>query len=101
MNYTVNISKVAKQDLYDIYRYIADELLSKSTAINQLKRIEDAILSLATMPKKHRVYDEKINPDIRFLPVNNYLIFYIVNEKDFIVNIVRVLYGGRNFRDIL
>ena len=101
MKYNVNISKDAKKDLREIYNYIAIDLLSPQTALNQLDRIEKAILSLDSMPERHRIYDEKINSMVRVLTVNNYCVFYIVNEEKRIVHIARVLYGGRNFNNIL
>ncbi len=101
MKYSVNISKDAKEDLKGIYKYIAFELLSPDTALKQLDKIEKAILSLDNLPARHRLYDEYISKDIRFLPVNNYVVFYIVDEKNMEVHIVRVLYGGRNMENIL
>ncbi len=101
MKFYVKISKEAKEDLREIYTYIAEELLSPEVAINQLKRIEAGILSLDNMPTRHRIYDKDLSSCIRFFPVNNYCIFYLVDEKDAQVHIVRVLYGGRNFTDVL
>ena len=101
MNYDVNISKEAKEDLREIYNYIALELISPKTALNQLDRIKKAILSLDNMPTRCRIYDEEISPIIRFLPITNYIIFYIVKEESRVVEIARVLYGGRNFSNIL
>lgn len=101
MKYNINITKNAEQDLREIYKYIAETLLSPQMAINQLHRIEKAIFSLDNMPTRHKVYDDEISFDIRLLPVNNYCIFYIVNEENYVCDIVRVLYGGRNFDNIL
>lgn len=33
---------------------------------------------------------------LRVLPVDNYVLFYIPNEENKVVIVVRVLYGGRN-----
>ncbi len=101
MKFHVKISKDAKEDLQKIYTYIAEELLSPEVAVNQLERIEASILSLDNMPTRHRVYNEDLSTCIRFLPVNNYCIFYLIDEKNAQVHIIRVLYGARNFTDIL
>ncbi len=34
-------------------------------------------------------------------PVNNYLVFYLVDENRQTVSVVRVFYGGRNIEDIV
>ncbi|MFI3326874.1 MAG: type II toxin-antitoxin system RelE/ParE family toxin [Clostridia bacterium] len=101
MKYAVKISKVAKEDLRDIYKYIAYDLLSPQTALNQLDRLEQKIYSLENMPTKYRVYDKEISTEIRFIPVNNYCVFYKINEENSIVDIIRVIYGGRNIENIL
>lgn len=101
MKYTVNISKVAKDDLREIYKYIAYDLLSPQTALNQLERLEEKIYSLENMPTKYRVYDKEISTEIRFVPVNNYCVFYKINEENLIVDIIRIIYSGRNIENVL
>lgn len=46
MKYAVNISKNAKEDLREIYKYIAYDLLSIQTTLNQLDRLEENIICL-------------------------------------------------------
>jgi len=38
---------------------------------------------------------------LRKLLVNNYIIFYKINEENQSVEVIRVLYGMMNFKDIL
>lgn len=97
MKYTVEISGVAKEDLYMIYRYIANVLLAKETALHQIERLEKGILSLDAMPERHRIYDASKWQNLRMLPVDNYCVFYTVNHTTGKVNIARVLYGKRDF----
>lgn len=49
-NYHVKLMRRALRDLDGIYAYIAHALLEPETARNLVDRIEDAILSLETMP---------------------------------------------------
>ena len=49
-NYSVKLMSRALRDLDGIYDYIAHTLLEPGTALNLVGRIEDAILSLETMP---------------------------------------------------
>ena len=34
------------------------------------------------------------------LPVDNYVVFYVVDEKKIVVKIVRIVYAGRNIEDL-
>lgn len=101
MSYEVEISKYAKEDLFSIYRYIAYELLAKDTAQSQVDRLEKGILSLDTMPERCRIYESSKWQHLRMLPIDNYCVFYTVNSDTKKVDIVRVLYGKRNFNSVL
>jgi toxin ParE1/3/4 len=58
----------------------------------------DAVKSLNEMPMRYSLYrTESWNSrKIRFIPVNNYIILYLPDEEKQIVNIVRIMYGGRD-----
>ena len=100
MIFNVVYSSEARQDLRDIYEYIAYELLEPDTAAGQTNRIMKAARSLEQMPMRHRLYEEEPwhSQGLRFLPVDNYLIFYLPDETDNIVNIIRIMYGGRDVK---
>ena len=98
MSWGIVYTAQARQDLRDIYEYIALELLAPETAVGQTQRIMKTIRSLEEMPMRHQLYGEEPwhSQGIRFLPVDNYLIFYLLEEPKNIVNIVRIMYGGRD-----
>ncbi len=98
MIYSVKISKQAENDLRSIYEYIAFELKSSQNAQGQLGRLESNILKLKEMPKRFSVYEKEPwkSRNLRVMPVDNYLVFYIPDKENKIVNIVRVMYGGRD-----
>ncbi len=100
MIFNVVYSSGARQDLRDIYEYIAYELLEPDTAAGQTNRIMKAARSLEQMPMRHRLYEEEPwhSQRLRFLPVDNYLIFYLPDETNNIVNIIRIMYGGRDVK---
>ena len=91
-------SAEARQDLRDIYEYIACELLVPETAAGQTERIMKAIRSLEQMPMRHRLYEEEPwhSQGLRVLPADNYLVFYLPDENSATVNIIRIMYGGRD-----
>ncbi|MDE6750943.1 MAG: type II toxin-antitoxin system RelE/ParE family toxin [Lachnospiraceae bacterium] len=100
MSWNIVYTAQARKDLRDIYEYIALELFVPETAAGQTQRIMKAIRSLEEMPMRHRLYGEEPwhSQGIRFFPVDNYLIFYLPEEPQNTVNIVRIMYGGRDIR---
>ena len=98
MIFHVAYSAEARQDLRDIYEYIACELLVPETAAGQTEHIMKAIRSLEQMPMRHRLYEEEPwhSQGLRVLPVDNYLVFYLPDENSATVNIIRIMYGGRD-----
>jgi len=100
MSWKVFYSAQARQDLRNIYEYIANELCVPDTATNQTRRIIQNIRSLDKMPLRFRLYEDEPwhSMGLRFFPVDNYLVFYLPKETDEIVNIVRIIYGERDIR---
>ena len=98
MSYEVTLTPEAKHDLREIYRYIAVELQSGQNANGQLNRLEENILKLDEMPERFRVYDREPwrSRNLRVMPVDHYLVFYIPDHQSQIVTVVRVIYGGRD-----
>lgn len=98
MSYDVRISAQAEEDLRSIYAYIARELQSPQNALGQLLRLEKSISGLDEMPLRYRAYKKEPwhSRGLRIMPVDNYLVFYIPDLETQTVNIVRVMYGGRD-----
>ena len=97
MIYSVNISSQADKDIRAIYEYIALTLMSPENANAQLSRLEDRINKLDNLPKRFPKYKN----EIRFMPVDNYLVFYTVEDVSKNVSILRVMYGKRNIEKTL
>lgn len=94
----VQYTNAAELDLESIYEYIFFELHEPETAKKQLIRIMDAISSLYDMPYRYRLYEKEpwFSKGLRVLTLDNYLIYYLPCEPTKTVDIIRVLYGGRN-----
>ncbi|MDD4692576.1 type II toxin-antitoxin system RelE/ParE family toxin [Eubacterium aggregans] len=103
MSWKINYSAQARQDLRSLYEYIATEFCAPDTAANQARRIMQGIRTLQDMPMRHRLYEAEPfhSMGLHFIPVNNYLIFYLPKEAEEVINIVRIMYGGRNIREQL
>ena len=98
MSYSVNITDAADNDLRAIFSYIAFELQSYQNAARQLERLESAICSLSEMPESYRRYEKEPwhSRGLRRMSVDNYCIFYIPDHASQTVDIIRVMYGGRD-----
>ncbi len=100
MTFKVVYSGAAKDDLRRIYEYIAFELSEPPVASNQAKRIMETVRSLEEMPSRFRLYESEPwrSRGLHVVPVNNYLIFYMIDDEASTVKIVRIMYGGRNIK---
>ena len=101
--YSVIIGKFAEQDLSEIISYIQEILFQPESAKRIYRAIKEQILSLSTVPGRYAVIAEEPYSSIgvRKIKVENYLIFYIVNEKDMTVSILRVLYNRREWHNLI
>lgn len=97
MSYKIVYTEQSERDLINIYRYVAINLSVPETAKKQVDRIMNAIKGLDEMPLRYKLYQNEPwnSRGLRLLPVDNYLVFYIVVEEE-TVAIVRIMHGGRN-----
>ena len=100
--YRVIYSPAAQADVRSIYMYIAYELLAGQAARNQIDRIRNKIHSLETMPERYKAVDWEpwTSMGMRKVPVDNDVIFYLVDHDNSIVTIDRVFYGGRDVQGV-
>jgi len=101
--YRIDISEPAENDLYDIVRYISAQLSAPMTALKMMENIEDAIEKLAKLPQRcPPVTDDRLSSvGYRKLIVKNYAVFFSINEKEKIIDIERILYARRDWKNIL
>lgn len=99
MIYDIYYSSQALDDLTDIYTYIAFQLFEPQTAKKLCGDIIDAVSKLDTFPSRNALYENEPwkSKGLRKLHVKNYIVFYTVNDEKRIVNIIRIMYGGRDF----
>lgn len=92
--YRVQITEKALIDMEEIYNYIADDLLEPEYAMNQYNRIADSIESLALFPERIKIMqsDKEAAMELRRLLVDNYSVFYVIQNDNVIVT--RVLYSA-------
>lgn len=92
--YIVEITDEALADMEQLYNHIAYTLCAPEKAIGQYNRISDQILKLDTLPERFRIID--LEPGdltgIRRMLVDNYSVFYVVEEDRVVVT--NVLYSA-------
>lgn len=91
------LSPLARQDLNDIWDYIAqDDLDAADRVINE---IHEAILLISTMPGIGHSREDLTDKPLRFWPVRRYLIVYRPETE--LLEIIRVLSAYRNIHEVL
>lgn len=98
MKYEIILTEQADTDLRCIYEYIAFTLLEPGIAAGQLERIEKGIMSLDEMPERFREFEKEPwrSRGLRQMTVDNFIVFYIPETEDKTVNVIRIMYGGRD-----
>ena len=98
MTWNIRYSEEARQDLRSIYEYIAFELMVPDIAAAQFRRIMKSVRELDDMPFRFPLYkDDSWNSlGMRWFPVDNYLVFYFIDEQAKEVSIARIMYKGRD-----
>lgn len=101
--YSLKFTPKAEEDLDEIYGYIANNLFAPEAAENLMDKLENSILRLKAFPYScSLVLDEPLKKrGYRKLIVDNYIVFYLVNEQEHQVIIMRILYGASNYKNIL
>ena len=97
--YHIDITEPAENDINEAVKYITEQLLKPSAAGKLVDDAEPAIFSLNEMPQRHALVkdDDLARLGFRIMPVNNYLVFYIIREEKKTVVIQRFLYGRRDW----
>jgi toxin ParE1/3/4 len=92
----VHVTPRAEEDLQEIWLYIAPENVEAADRMSD--RIGSRIERLAEHPQMGTARPD-IAPDMRILPVGNYLALYRILDTS--VEVVRVVDGRRNLPELL
>lgn len=101
--FSLKFAPKAYEDIEEVYKYISEKLFAEVAANNLLEKIEESVMRLEEFPFScNYVSDEVLkSKGYRKLIVDNYIVFYIVDEKNKKVVIVRILFGAQKYNDIL
>ncbi len=99
MKYQVKASRAVRKDLNESAGYIAFQLKNPSAARQLLTKAFEAIDSLEEFPTRVPLVRDSFlaRLGIRALSIDNYLLFYQIEESKQTVHVLRFLYGKRNW----
>jgi len=97
--YDVIFTPDAESDSDEIFDYTAAKLCVPDTATKQATRIYNAIHSLSSMPKRCPLSRNAFlaRQGFRVMQIDNYLVFFVVEEKAKRVIIHRIVYAKRQY----
>ncbi len=101
--YKLKITPKANDDLDEIYNYISIELSNEAAAVNFMNKIEMNIMRLRDFPLSCSFVEDDVlkSKGYRKLVIDNYIAFYIVDEGEKLVVVMRVLYGRQKYQDLI
>lgn len=101
--YSVLYSPEAMDDLREIYSYMAFILMVPDTAKKQVNRIRKEVRSLDFMPARYSFVDWEPwkSMGMHKVPVDNFVVYYTVNDDNRTVTVIRIFYGGQDVVNIV
>ena len=100
--YKVVISPSANADLFNILRYIAQELENPQAATDFADGVEKCYADLESMPSCHALCADPVlqMKGYRKYPVGNYLVIFRVIEERSEVRVVHIFHETQNYLTI-
>jgi plasmid stabilization system protein ParE len=101
--YKLKISKLYKEDTSSSYNYIKTKLEAPMAANNLKIEIKEKINKIKENPNIRPLVRDKYLASLgyRLINVKNYMIFYVIDEDNKHIKIIRFLYNKRNWINIL
>ena len=92
--YKVVYLPTARRQLEDAVMYIAGDLCAPDAALALADEIDAGVRQLREMPYRFPIYHTlyAMKHEVRFFPVKNYNVYYVVREETKTVEIWRVLH---------
>ena len=99
--YKISISDDAKEELKQIYYYIAMCLKEENIARKLINKIRKEILRLQYFPKENKVIFRQGKKELYRLIVKNYIIIYQIDIKIKTVYILHIFNSKQNYLKII
>ena len=101
--YSLSITDLAEDDILSAVRYTASVLKAPIAANNLLDEIERHEEILANTPNIYPFAKDEYLAEkgVKFVMVKNFIMFYMVNEDEKTVTVIRFLHSRRDWKNIL
>lgn len=101
--YKLEYLPVARKDMLEIVRYISQELQKPDIADHLAVELVNAAERVRTFPYATPVYQplRPLKHEYRKILVQNFLIFYWIDEEKKLVTVARVVHGKREYGRLL
>lgn len=103
-NYGIELLPEAQKDIAETLEYITATLCAPAAALNLYNALLAEFQRLKAFPlsgKELQATDVPLKFSYRWKRVENYLLFYTIDEQSEHVNIMRILYSSSNYLSIL
>ncbi|MBS4030255.1 MAG: type II toxin-antitoxin system RelE/ParE family toxin [Clostridiales bacterium] len=103
MAYNLIVSQEAHEDINEIVHYMTEKLVNPTAAVAFLNDVEKCYHAVVENPNMYSLcHDARLgSKGYRKIVVKNYLILYRVDDEAKAVFIVRIIYGGRNYANLI
>lgn len=103
MAYKIQITPGAEQHLDNLIYYIMNVLCNPDAALNLLSEIEEIYRKLIHNPKMYERSEDLLLQarGYRKIPVDNYVILYLVDDERQIISIMGYFHGLENYKNKL
>lgn len=98
MGYNFKLTQQANDDLDNVLDYIAVKLSNKKAALDLLSCVEEIIREVCLFPESGVLVENDFLPvtGIRKKKVKHYTLYYLPNDQEQTVIVLRFLYGKRD-----
>ena len=101
--YVFELTETAESDIDDTYEYIAETLGNPYAAAALADELEVQIDKICKRPETGRLVENEYlkRNDVRRFLVKNYIAYYIVDDENEKIVILRFVYSGRDQAEIV
>lgn len=103
MTYKIVLTQTALEDIRAAAVYISDTLMNNKAANKLLDSVNEKIGILAETPYMNPLVRDSFLAanGIRFQLINNYIAFYVIDENEKIVSVIRFQHSRRDWMSLL
>ncbi|QFJ56078.1 type II toxin-antitoxin system RelE/ParE family toxin [Pseudobutyrivibrio xylanivorans] len=101
--YDYDFTEIAEADIDETLYYISNELCNPKAAKDFVDELDDKLADICKSPKNGRLVVNEFlkRDDVRRFLVDNYIAYYIIDEANSKIVVLRVVYSKRNQNEIL